>query len=442
MEVASHSPIDTLIHARWIIPVLPQGCVLENHSLAIQDKKIVAILATDIAKATLNPKQEYYLGQHALIPGLINAHGHAAMTLLRGYADDTELMDWLNNHIWPVERRIVDYDFVYDGTTLAIAEMISTGTTFAADSYFFPSAVASAFLDNKFRCQVCMPVIQFPNAWAKDENEHIRKGLSVHDDYKDEQLINTAFAPHSPYTVTDAAFEKIGCYSDEMHMPIHLHLHETIGEVDDAFRESGKRPIQRIADLGLLSPRMQAVHMTHLTEAEISLIADKGVHVAHCPDSNLKLASGFCPVTELMASNVNVGVGTDSPASNNNLDMLSEIRSAALLAKGVSRRATSVNAIEALAMGTINGARMFGLEDEIGSLEVGKLADFIAVDLSAINFQPVHNPLSQLVYSATGHQVTDVWINGEQLLKRRRLLHVDMPRLIANANQWRDKIQA
>ncbi len=431
-----------VVSPEWIVPVVPEGEMLRKFSLVIQGKRIIDLIKSADIGQKYTDWPQINLPQHIVVPGLINSHGHAAMSLLRGYADDKDLMDWLNNHIWPVESKVMDYDFVYDGTSLAVAEMISTGTTCAADTYFYPTAVASAFSDQKFRGQVCMPVVQFPNAWAKDEEEHIHKGLSFHDDYKNNQLISTAFAPHAPYTVSDQGFERINVYSEELQIPIHLHLHETRAEVDDAVNETGKRPIERITELGLLSPYLQTIHMTQLTDEEIELVAEKGVHVAHCPDSNLKLASGFCPVTRLRDAGVNVSVGTDSAASNNNLDMLTEIRSAALLAKGVSGIATSVSAEEALAMGTINGAKMMGLDSEIGSIEIGKLADFIAVDLSAPNFQPIHNPLSQLIYSATGHQVTNVWINGEQLLRDGELTQIDLDDIMRRVKHWQERIQS
>ena len=365
-----------VVNPQWIAPVVPTGTLLEGHCVVVREGRIVDLLTKDAALAQYADWQWHDLPQHILIPGLINAHGHAAMTLLRGYADDKELMDWLNNYIWPVESKFVDYTFTYDGTSLAIAEMISTGTTCAADTYFFPDAVAAAYTDNKFRAQVCAPVIQFGNAWASTEEEHIDKALAHFDAFQGDPLINPAFAPHAPYTVTDKAFESVAAHAERLDIPIHLHLHETSDEVKSAIAVSGKRPMQRMTELGLVSSRLQTIHMTQLTQDEIEFVADNGIHVAHCPDSNLKLASGFCPVTTLVNAGVNVAIGTDGAASNNNLDMLAEMRSAALLAKGISQSALSVNAHEALAMGTINGAKMLGLEKQIGSLEVGKRADY------------------------------------------------------------------
>lgn len=421
--------------------MVPEGLVLTDHSLVISGDKIVDLLPRQQAKSQYPDHIETELPHHALTPGFINVHGHAAMTLLRGYADDKALMDWLNNYIWPAEGRFISHEYVYDGTALAIAEMIRGGTTCAIDSYFFPNASADAYTDLGFRAQVSMPIIQFPTNWAKDEADHLHKALEVHNDIKSRPLIRTALAPHAPYTVTDSGFEKIVMYAEELEIPIHLHLHETASEVEDAIRDTGMRPIARMQELGVISPTLQAVHMTQLTEDEIRLIADNNVNIAHCPDSNLKLGSGYCPVPDLMAAGINVAVGTDGVASNNNLDMSAELRSAALLAKGLTGITTHVNAAQALSMGTINGARLMGREDELGSLEIGKLADVIAIDLSDPLSQPVHHPISQVVYSTSGEQVSHVWIHGKAKLKDRQFTDIDIRPIIAHANEWHGRMQ-
>lgn len=431
-----------LISARWIVPVIPADIVLDNHSLVISGNIIKDLLPSNEARSRYPKLKEIELPQHLLTAGFVNAHGHAAMTLFRGYADDRELMDWLDNHIWPIEGKLVNYQFVIDGTNLAVAEMISTGTTCAADSYFFPDAVARVFVDNKFRGQVGIPVIQHANAWASSEEEHIQKGLAFRDSISGNNLLTTAFAPHSCYSVTHRGFEQIRDHAADCGIPIHLHLHEIKDEVTNAIAESGKRPMQRMQELGLMSPSLQTIHMTQLLPSEIEILAENGVHVAHCPESNMKLASGFCPVHDLQKSGVNVAIGTDGAASNNNLDMLEETRTAALLTKVIADDATSINAHEALAMATINGAKLLGLDHKIGSLETGKLADVIAVDLSNINFLPIHNPVSQLIYAATGHQVSHTWINGELLYDNYQFTLLDEPRLRAIVGEWQSKIGA
>jgi 5-methylthioadenosine/S-adenosylhomocysteine deaminase len=429
-----------IVSPRWIAPVAPDNIIIEGHSLVISGQKIVDLKPSAEASAAYPDADVITLPDHLLMPGLVNVHGHAAMTLLRGYADDLEMMDWLTNCIWPIEAELVDAQFVYDGTRLAAAEMIRGGTTCAADTYFFPEAAARAFTDMKFRAQVAMPVLQFANAWARDEEDHIHKGLAFRDSIKNSDLITTAFAPHSPYTVSDAGFEKVRLYAEQLDLPVHLHLHETASEVADAVTESGTRPIARMQQLGIISASLQAVHMTQLRDDEIELLATNGVQVAHCPESNLKLASGLCPVQQLLDSGINVAIGTDGAASNNDLDMLQEARTASMLSKIVTTDATSLSANQALHMMTLGGAKFLGLDDKLGSLEAGKLADVIAVDMSDLSFQPMYNPVSHLVYTATAQHVSHVWINGELLLENKVLTQADSAEIRATTADWQSKI--
>ncbi len=431
-----------IITPRWIVPVVPAGVILEHHSLVINQHSIIDLLPSAQAKARYAGAQETVLDQQLLMPGMVNAHGHAAMTLLRGYADDLEMMDWLTNNIWPVEGKLVDERFVLDGTRLAAAEMIRTGTTCAADTYFFPEAAAKGFLELKFRAQVGLPVLSFANAWAKDEDEHIHLGLAFRDSIKNKHLISTAFAPHSPYSVTDRGFEKVVLYAQQLELPIHLHLHETETEINDAVKTYGIRPIARMQQLGVISPALQAVHVTQLREDEITLFADNGVQVVHCPESNMKLASGFCPVDGLINRGVNVALGTDGAASNNDLDMVQEARSASFLAKAITRNPTTLHAHQLLHMMTLAGARFLGLDDKIGSLEKGKLADIVTFDLSRFALQPVYDPVSQIAYAATGQDVSHVWINGELLLDRGQFTECDITGILADTAVWQARIQA
>lgn len=427
-----------IIDTKWLIPVVPEGIVLEDHSLVISNNLIIDICPHQQAHDNHPGLAIEDLTQHAVMPGLINTHSHAAMSLLRGYADDKSLMEWLENYIWPIEGALVCHDFVYDGTTLAIAEMISSGTTCTADSYFFPNAVAAAFDDHYFRGQIACPIVQFATNWANDEDEHLSKAMQFHDQYKHHPQIYPALAPHAPYSVSDRGFEEIAKQSQAHSIPVHLHLHETASEV---LSESDQRPLQRIYNHGLFSSLLQTVHMTQLNDEEIQLLSANQVHVAHCPDSNLKLASGFCPIDKLLKNGVNVAVGTDGSASNNNLDMLAEIRSAALLSKGVTLDPTSISAAQALSMGTINGAKLLGIDSQVGSLEIGKQADVVAIDMSPLELQPVHNPISQIVYSANGSHVTDVWINGQRLLKDRKLTQLDTAALTDKVSRWHQSIR-
>ncbi len=432
--------VDTLIHARWIIPVEPESVTYEHHSLAIREGKIIDLLPTETALEIYTATTTEHLANHALLPGLINCHTHSAMTLLRGVADDLALIDWLQNHIWPLEQKWMSPEFVRDGTDIAIAEMLLGGTTCFNDMYFFPDITAQQALEHGIRAKVGLIVIDFPSAWAQNSEEYIAKGLALHEQLQDASLCSTSFAPHAPYTVSDAPLEKIKALADELNLPIHMHIHETAFEVAQAQTESGQRPLARLAVLGLINPSLVAVHMTQLNAEEINLLAESGAHIVHCPESNLKLASGFCPVAQCLAAGVNVALGTDGAASNNDLDMFGEMRTAALLAKGVSGDASAVPAMTALKMATINGAKALGLDDVTGSLTIGKAADVIAIDLSALETQPLYSPISQIVYAASRQQVSDVWVAGNRLLKQRQLTTMNLDDLKEKAQLWQARL--
>ncbi len=431
---------DQLIHARWIIPVEPAREVLTDHSLVIREGRIVAILPTLMAKRDFTAPAEVTLPQHALLPGLVNAHCHAAMSLLRGIADDLPLKTWLEEHIWPAEARWADREFVRDGSRLAAAEMLRGGTTCFNDMYFFPDETAAAAAEAGIRAVVGMIVIGFPTAWARSTREYLANGQAVHDRYRSHPLIKTTFAPHAPYTVDDAALAEIATLAEELDVPIHMHIHETAHEVAEALAAHGERPLARLDRLGLLSHRMAAVHMTQLTDPEIARIAETGLSVVHCPESNLKLASGFCPLGRLLAAGINCALGTDGAASNNDLDMLGEMRTAALLAKAVASDPCAAPAHEVLKMATLNGARALGLDADIGSLTAGKSADIVAFNLGDLRAQPVYDPISQIVYAGHRDQVTDVWVAGRRVVREGVLQTINEYELGETAQRWRDKI--
>ena len=431
---------DLLVFPRWLVPVEPAGVVLEDHALVVSGGRIVEILPADFARQRYSAHETLDLPSHAVTAGLVNLHTHAAMTLLRGLADDLPLMDWLQSHIWPAEGAHVGRQFCEDGVRLACAEFIRGGITTFNDMYFFPDVTAQVSVAAGLRCAVGLIVLDFPTAWAQP-GEYIHKGLELHDKLKHEPLVRTVFAPHAPYTVSDGPLREVRRYATELNIPIHMHVHETAGEVAMALEATGKRPWQRLKDLGLVGPDLIAVHMTQLTDAEIADCAQFGVSIAHCPESNLKLASGFCPVDKLLKAGVNVALGTDGAASNNDLDLLGEMRTAALLAKGVAGDARAVPAHAALHMATLAGAKALGLDSEIGSLKAGKAADFIAIDLGDVASQPVYNAISQIVYASARHQVTDVFVAGRPLLRNRELLTVDSAGAVARAQQWQQKIR-
>lgn len=438
--MSSKQIADILIQAEWIIPVEPANQVLQGHALVINDGLIIDILPHDEALQSYQVAQHFELPDQILIPGLINAHGHAAMTLLRGLADDLPLMEWLTEHIWPAEQKLVCDEFVAIGTELAIAEMLRSGTTCFSDMYFYPDVVARIAHQHKIRAHISPPVLEFPSAWASNADEYIEKGLKLRDNYRNHPLIQVGFGPHAPYTVSDESLTRIAILANELDATIQIHLHETAQEISDALAETGKRPLQRLADLNLLSPRLQCVHMTQIDDADIALLSEFGCHVIHCPESNMKLASGISPIAKLIKAGINVALGTDGAASNNDLNLLGEMRTAALLAKVQAEDATAIPAHEALRMATLNGAKSLGIDRITGSLEIGKAADIVAIDLNTMALQPLHNPVSQLVYTDCSNQVSHVWVNGELLLADKQLTKFDLHTLTNKVRGWRDKI--
>ncbi|MBL8202532.1 MAG: TRZ/ATZ family hydrolase [Chromatiales bacterium] len=434
-----HQPL-SIISARWIVPVEPAGIVLEDHAVVIQDGVIVAILPRATALGNHPAATHIQRPGHVLMPGLVNAHTHAAMTLFRGLADDLPLETWLNGHIWPAEARWVTPDFVRDGAELALLEMLMGGTTTCGDMYFFPDVMARAVAESGMRAAIGMIVLEFPTVWARSADEYLTKGLAVRDQFKGHPRVSTMFAPHAPYTVADRTFEQIRVLADELEAPVQMHVLETAAEIPASVEQHQRRPLQRLDALGIVTPLLAAVHMTHLETGDIDLLAGRGAHVIHCPESNLKLASGFCPVARLVDAGINVAIGTDGAASNNDLDMFGEMRAAGLLAKGVAGRADVLPAWALLQMATLNGARALGLGDRVGSLVPGKEADLVCVDLARPATQPVHSPISQLVYAASRDQVTDVWVAGQHLLREGRALIADTEAILGRAAAWGAKL--
>jgi len=432
---------DTIIRAGWCIPVEPHELVLTDHAVAINDGRIIDILPSSEASNRYEPGVLVQRPDHVLIPGLVNAHTHAAMTLLRGIADDMPLERWLNDAIWPIEKRFVSAEMVRDGTRLAIAEMLRSGCTCFSDQYFFPEIVAATAIDLHMRAMVGTPVIEFATAWAAGAAECLSKAVDlVHDPYADHPLISTCFAPHSTATVSDESFTALRVLADQLDTRIQIHLHESAQEIANELEASGKRPIERLQELGLVNASLMAVHAVHVTDQEIALFADLGVVIAHCPRSNLKLNDGIAPVAACQDAGVTVALGTDSAASNNVMDMLGEMRTAALLAKVRAADATALPAARALRMATLEGAAALGLADKIGSIETGKWADLTCLDLRHLNSQPVYDPLSQLVYTVQPHQVSDVWVAGKHQVDNGSLTHIDVDDLLARTAEWQQRI--
>jgi len=441
--VSTPIAIDTLISASWILPIVPANSVLEECALAIDKGTIIALCTQREAAARYAPRQQFDLPGQLLMPGLVNAHCHSAMTLLRGYADDLALQRWLEEAIWPAERELVSDAFVAAGSRLAIAEMITTGTTSFADMYFYPEATAREALNAGLRAQLAAPIFDGAGSWSSGADDSIHKTLKLRDDYKNHPLIEIGFGPHSPYSCSDATIGKIATFAAELEMPVMIHLHETEQEIAASLRDYGCRPLARVERLGLLGPRSQCVHMTTATDDELAVLAANGSHIVHCPSSNLKLASGMAPVAHYAAAGVNVALGSDGAASNNSLDLFSELRLAALLGSAVAGDPAAIGCHAALRMATLGGAGALGWQERIGSLEAGKQADLIAVDLTGIAQQPLYNPASQLAYSGAGSCVSHSWVAGRALLRDRQLTTINRAALLREVReQWQPQIAA
>ncbi len=437
----SQKKIDLLISAGWIITMQSLAEVFKHHAVAVHEGKILEIGPEATLLEIYKPDTHTQLPSHVVIPGLINAHGHASMTLMRGFADDMALDPWLKEKIWPTESAFVNEDFVRTGAELGIAEMLLGGTTTFADMYFFPESVAKVVRDVGMRAQLCSPILDFPTNYAKSADDYIALSTRLHDEYRQHERISIAFGPHAPYTVSDDPLLKIRVLAEELDLNIHIHLHETKQEILDHLKLTGMRPLERLEKLELLSPRLQSVHMTQVTEDDIEMLVVNDVRVIHCPASNLKLASGFCPLSRLQKAGLTIGLGTDSACSNNEINMLSELRLAALLDKGMTEDPCSVSAWQALALATIDSAKALGLEQQIGSLEPGKYADMVAIDLDAINTTPYFDPVSAVAYSAQSAQVTHSWVHGRPLLENKTLTRLELPRVLKEVSQWREKLK-
>jgi 5-methylthioadenosine/S-adenosylhomocysteine deaminase len=433
-------PVDTQIDARWVIPVEPAGIVLEDHSVAIRDGIIVGVQPRGEANQRFEPAKRVELHDHALIPGLVNLHTHASMSLMRGMADDMPLMRWLNDHIWPAEAKHVSPQFVYDGTLLACAEMLRSGVTCFNEMYFFPEQAARAAIDAGMRASIGLIAIEFPTAYASDADDYISKGLEARDQLAGEPLLSFCMAPHAPYTVSDRTFGRVLMLAEELDLPIHVHLHETLDEIDQSVSQYGVRPLERLWKLGLVGPRLIAVHAVHMEDPEIELLSSSGASVAHCPSSNLKLASGFANISQMLERGVTVGIGTDGAASNNSLDMFREMRTAALLAKAKSGNPEAMPAASALRAATLQGAEALGLADRIGTIAEGKFADLCAVSFNSPEMTPCYDPISQLVYSAGRENVTHVWVGGTLRLDQTSLTAPAFSRLDKTIQLWQNKL--
>lgn len=428
--------IDSLICARWVIPIEPVGRVLEHHAVAVRAGRIVAVgpreeLATRFSVGAIVERPN-----HVLLPGFVNAHTHAAMTLLRGAAESAAFERWLKTQVWPLEQRWIDAEYVRDGTELAIADMLTSGTTCFGDMHLFPEIVAQTAAESQIRACIGLPVVEQPTSWAGSAGECLEKGLRLHDEYRGDPLITTSLSPYAPWALTDETLIRVRRAADELELPMTMHVNETS---EDA-HTGEERTIARLQRLGVLSPLLTAVHMVHVDDADIDTCALAGVSVVHCPQSNLKLGNGIAPVARLNTRDINVALGTDGAASNNDLSMLDEVRTAALLARGFHSAHVGIEAHEWLRFATLNGARALGLGEVIGSLTPGKLADLCCIDLARPHTQPVYDVAAHIVFAASRDQVSDVWVAGRALVSESRLTRLDEADLLARAERWRTRI--
>ena len=446
-NMPSHVPTSTPIKAdlmvcpRWIIPVEPVNVVLEDHALIINSGEIIDLLPQEAATQRYIASSVDVLPDHALIPGLINTHTHAGMTLMRGIADDQPLKTWLEEWIWPLESRWVSTEMVRDGTLLGCAEMLLSGVTTFNDMYFFPEAAAEAVDQSGIRASLGILAFDVPTAYGHGADDYLNKGLNTRDALRNHPRLSFMLAPHAPYTVSDATFEKVATLAAQTGLGIHIHVHETQHEVDDSLHQYGERPLERLQRLGVLGPQTLAVHAVALNDSDIDLIARNNMHVAHCPVANLKLGSGIARTTSLYKAGVNIGIGTDGAAGNNRLDLLSETRLAGLLAKGTEQDPGLFPAHTLIYMATLGGARALGLQDKIGSLTIGKRADLCAIALDNTATLPIFDPASHIIHAAGREHVTHVWIDGECVVKKKHLQKISHAEIYAKAKTWENRLR-
>lgn len=447
MSKTAKDTADQLLFPQWLLTLdthaEDQGLQpKENQAVVLAGSKILDILTQKQALLAYPHLQPERLDQQVLLPGLHNMHGHAAMSLFRGLADDLPLMTWLEEHIWPAEGQHVSEAFVRAGTRLAVAEMLLNGTTCFSDMYFFPEIAAEVAEAMGMRVQVCAPIIDFPNPWSENPDQALEKAINLHKTFAGSDLVEVALGPHAPYTVSDTTLKKLVEINQSLGLKVQMHVHETAFEVEQAEQDNGIRPLQRLHNLGLLNENFVAVHLTQASPQEIELLAKQGVTVVHCPQSNLKLASGFCPVEALRQAGVSLCLGTDGAASNNDLDLWAEMQTAALLAKAVDQQASALPAGAALQMACVQGSKALSGPAYTGQIRKGFAADLCSLKLSTPDCWPLHHLASQLVYGRMGDKVHQVWVAGKRRVDAGRLVDVDLQQLHQEASYWHNQIQA
>jgi 5-methylthioadenosine/S-adenosylhomocysteine deaminase len=433
-------PVDLILTNGTVLPLSPDSAPITEGALAVANGWIIALGPKAQIGRSFEARQTIDARGGLIMPGLVNAHTHAPMALFRGLADDLPLKVWLEEYIFPAEARWVDPDFVYWGALLACAEMIRSGTTTLGDGYFFEEQVARAVQQAGMRAILGQGILDFPTPDSPSPAESLEKAEAFLQQNKATSLIRPALFPHSLYTCSPGRLKQCRDLADRYGVPMIIHLAETQVELQEIYQKYGKSPVNHMESLGLLSSSLIAGHCVWLSETEMDLLARRGVKVVHNPESNMKLASGVAPVPELLARGVPVGLGTDGCASNNNQDIFQEMDTAAKLHKVHRLDPTVMPSDVVLQMATLGGAKVLDLDKEIGSLEVGKKADIITLELNRPHLQPIYNFASHLVYSATGADVRDVIIEGRLVMQDRKLLTLDEEKILYKAREWNSKI--
>jgi 5-methylthioadenosine/S-adenosylhomocysteine deaminase len=440
MASPDRESVSLILNAAWVLPLTPGEEVFAPGAVAVRGSELVAVGPQGELAGRFAAQRVLDYPQGLIMPGLINAHTHAAMALFRGLADDLPLEEWLNNHLFPAEKHL-DYQFIYWGTRLAVAEMLLSGTTTFCDMYLFADAVAQAVVDTGIRAVVGEVLYDFPSPnYGKPENG-LRFTADLCRAYQGHARVRVAVQPHAVYTCSPDLLEESKALADAHHTRWIIHLSETAREVADCLEHYGDTPVGHLHRLGVLTANTVADHAVALTDRDIDLLSASGAGVAHCPESNMKLASGMAPVARLLARGVPVGLGTDGCASNNNLDMLTEMDTAAKLAKVRDLDPTALPARQALALATRLGARVLGVEGEVGMLAPGLKADLVVIDLDQPHLTPIYDPYSHLVYAATGADVQTVMVAGRILVEDRQLLAFDLAETLARTRELGRKVR-
>lgn len=434
-------PVDCILCGDYILTMNENMDIILNGAIVISGNKIIDLGSKEVILEKYRSEKILDGSNRVLLPGFINTHTHAAMVYFRGLADDLPLKEWLEGHIWPAENHWLSPEFISDAIELACLEMLKAGITTYNDMYFFGSSAALSTKNIGMRAVLGAGILDFPTASAKNADEYLLKAEDFSRQWLGDELIIPSIAPHAIYTCSAETFKKAKSLAEELGLLLHIHLSETEWEVKESLLRFGKRPVEYLNEIGFLDRNVLAAHCVWLDDKEINILSDKGVGVSHCIESNLKLSSGIAPVFKMINSNVKVSFGTDSAASNNDLNILSEMSTAAKVHKAINNNPTALDAKTILKMATIWASDALGLSDKIGSLEKGKLADIISINLRKPHLTPIFDLYSHIVYAAQASDVDLVMVNGRLVINDGKLLTTDSDRILEKANEWGKKIK-